>query len=235
MRAVGYDTGMNDGDALLAAIIANPDDDTPRLVYADWLDENGDETRAEFIRVQCAPESDEFAKDRAAELEEWNRGKWLRGLPPHTTAHLEFRRGFPEFLRIDGELFLERYDAFARVPWLRFLWLYGLSPWDVRDLANQTWPPQWTELGFATIWSDDPSLRNGPAFAVLANSSQLSQLRCLTFSRGDLDLDCVRVIAASPYLHNLRQLRLHDHRDDREGDALLNPLRERFGDRLVIG
>lgn len=31
---------MSDSDALLAAILANPDDDAPRLVYADWLDEN---------------------------------------------------------------------------------------------------------------------------------------------------------------------------------------------------
>ena len=36
-----------------AAVIANVDDDTPRLVYADWLDENGDPDRASFIRTQC--------------------------------------------------------------------------------------------------------------------------------------------------------------------------------------
>lgn len=42
-----------DGDALLAAIRADPDDDTVRLVYADWLDERGEAERAEFIRVQC--------------------------------------------------------------------------------------------------------------------------------------------------------------------------------------
>ena len=36
-----------------AAIRANPADDTARLVYADWLQENGDEPRAEFIRLQC--------------------------------------------------------------------------------------------------------------------------------------------------------------------------------------
>lgn len=40
--------------ALWAAIRAHPDDDTPRLVYADWLQEHDDEPRAEFIRVQCA-------------------------------------------------------------------------------------------------------------------------------------------------------------------------------------
>ena len=40
--------------ALLAAIVADPDDDTPRLVYADWLDENDRPDEAAFLRVQCA-------------------------------------------------------------------------------------------------------------------------------------------------------------------------------------
>jgi uncharacterized protein (TIGR02996 family) len=40
-------------DGLLAAVRAEPDDDTARLVLADWLEEHGDSARAEFIRVQC--------------------------------------------------------------------------------------------------------------------------------------------------------------------------------------
>ncbi len=47
---------MTDADAFLAAILAAPDDDAPRLEFADWLDENGQPERAEFIRVQCAIE-----------------------------------------------------------------------------------------------------------------------------------------------------------------------------------
>ena len=43
----------NDEHALLAAIAAAPADDTPRLVYADWLDDHGRAVRAEFIRLQC--------------------------------------------------------------------------------------------------------------------------------------------------------------------------------------
>jgi uncharacterized protein (TIGR02996 family) len=39
-------------DQLLAAIIDNPADDGLRLVYADRLEEEGQEDRAEFIRVQ---------------------------------------------------------------------------------------------------------------------------------------------------------------------------------------
>ena len=32
---------MTDGEALLRAVLAAPDEDTPRLIYADWLQENG--------------------------------------------------------------------------------------------------------------------------------------------------------------------------------------------------
>lgn len=36
----------------LLDIIENPADDTPRLVYADWLEDHGEPERAEFIRLQ---------------------------------------------------------------------------------------------------------------------------------------------------------------------------------------
>lgn len=45
---------MSDHDPFLAAICESPDDDLPRLIYADYLDERGEGERAEFIRVQCA-------------------------------------------------------------------------------------------------------------------------------------------------------------------------------------
>src|SRR5207249_956021 len=38
-------------NAFLLDILEHPDDDTPRLVYADWLMERG-EPRGEFIRIQ---------------------------------------------------------------------------------------------------------------------------------------------------------------------------------------
>jgi uncharacterized protein (TIGR02996 family) len=40
--------------AFLDDIIAHPDDDAPRLVFADWLDDHDESERAELIRVQCA-------------------------------------------------------------------------------------------------------------------------------------------------------------------------------------
>lgn len=44
-------TATDTGTQLLRAIIAQPAEDTPRLVYADYLDENGEPERAEFIRI----------------------------------------------------------------------------------------------------------------------------------------------------------------------------------------
>ncbi len=44
---------MNE-QALLAAVLDDYDDDAPRLIMADWWEENGQSERAEFIRVQCA-------------------------------------------------------------------------------------------------------------------------------------------------------------------------------------
>jgi uncharacterized protein (TIGR02996 family) len=41
-----------DERAFLAKIVAHPDDDLPRLVYADWLEEHGQPARAEFIRTE---------------------------------------------------------------------------------------------------------------------------------------------------------------------------------------
>jgi uncharacterized protein (TIGR02996 family) len=41
---------ITDEDALLAAIAAAPLDDAPRLVYADWLQEHGEDSKAEYVR-----------------------------------------------------------------------------------------------------------------------------------------------------------------------------------------
>jgi uncharacterized protein (TIGR02996 family) len=63
---------MNSTEAgLLQAIAAEPEDDTHRLVYADWLDDNGQPERGEFIRLHirwCQRDADskpdEALKDR---------------------------------------------------------------------------------------------------------------------------------------------------------------------------
>lgn len=48
---------MSDRDAFLDSIRAQPGDDVARLIYADWLEENGagdrDRATSEFIRISC--------------------------------------------------------------------------------------------------------------------------------------------------------------------------------------
>jgi len=77
----------------LPAIIVNPDDDQARLIAADWLDENGGNDRAEFIRVQIALErcsackptdlmcqvcgADSPLRQREAKLLHEHRSLWL--------------------------------------------------------------------------------------------------------------------------------------------------------------
>lgn len=41
-------------DAFLADIVAHPEDDVPRLIYADWLEDQGREPRANVIRQMIA-------------------------------------------------------------------------------------------------------------------------------------------------------------------------------------
>lgn len=175
------DTPRPENPELLAAIIAHPDEDTPRLMYADWLQENGQPERAEFIRIQCDPTADEAAEDRAAELEERHRGRWLAGLPQFRSARWEFRRGFPEYLDVAGDFFLERYEAFARVPWLRFLTLQDVDNSVARDFLNRPWPPQWVEIELQDNWGSYSDIQYDatPTAIALANCPQVRRLRRL--------------------------------------------------------
>ena len=230
---------MSDESALLAAILAHPDEDTPRLMYADWLEEHGRPERAEFIRLQCDPGADEAAEDRAAELEERNRGKWLAslGVPQFPGARWEFRRGFPEYLDVPAELMLERYEAFARVSWLRFLSLHHLSRSPVRDFVNRPWG-RWVELELqehplAAVF--DEEFQTTPAIIAVANCPQVAQLRRLHLSLSGLAPAAIQSLVTSRFLESFAILQIDGDRAHSLFDRRLAPLRERFGDRLVIG
>jgi uncharacterized protein (TIGR02996 family) len=54
-------------DAFIRAILASPEDASPRLIYADWLEERGD-PRGEYIRLLCALDSRSGADRQAAKL-----------------------------------------------------------------------------------------------------------------------------------------------------------------------
>src|SRR5436309_3641087 len=97
---------MDDADAFLDLIRLHPDDDGPRLVYADWLDDHGDPERAEFVRAQCALEAmpPEDAgrpglQRRAQELL-GRHGKGWASVLPGGVEDWTFRRGFIEEVRV---------------------------------------------------------------------------------------------------------------------------------------
>ena len=98
---------MSDRDAFLSAIAAAPDDDLPRLVFADFLDEHGEAERAEFIRVQVelARLKDDGPRRtglafREQELLDGHKAAW--GVPGLQGVQ-EFRRGFVEYVRTTAE------------------------------------------------------------------------------------------------------------------------------------
>ena len=72
-------------DDLLQAIIERPDDDAPRLIFADWLEDHGEPERAAFIRVQLdlakVAEKDERRhglEEREKELLARHEEEWVR-------------------------------------------------------------------------------------------------------------------------------------------------------------
>jgi uncharacterized protein (TIGR02996 family) len=104
---------MTDGEALRRAIVADPDDDTPRLIYADWLDENGRPDRAAFIRAQVeAVRAEPFgpvaraAKERADRLLERHRDEWEARVYGRV-IDCEFVRGFVGHVTVDAGAFPE--------------------------------------------------------------------------------------------------------------------------------
>jgi uncharacterized protein (TIGR02996 family) len=121
----------NDGDALFRAILANPADDMPRLVYADWLQENGKPERAEFIRLQCeawhlCPQYPTItdARTAASRLLREYRDTWHAELPtiPGVTWSDLFVRGFLDSAWIEPEGDLQaQLDAMFTLAPLRHL------------------------------------------------------------------------------------------------------------------
>lgn len=118
---------MSDEKALLAAIWEHPHEDTPRLMYADWLDEHNQAPRAEFIRAQCerarldpwadAARVEELLK-REAVLWKPNVKGWKAPLPKKL-QNAPFRRGFvyPRPIGLTGAQFLKlKPDALDDAP-----------------------------------------------------------------------------------------------------------------------
>lgn len=96
---------MSDRDALIAGICALPDEDTPRLAFADYLDEFGEPARATFVRGQIelarTPPWEPFAVRARWQTPNLATGKLFRNELPSVPGGMllswdqfPFRRGF---------------------------------------------------------------------------------------------------------------------------------------------
>jgi uncharacterized protein (TIGR02996 family) len=166
----------------LATIAAEPDDDTHRLVFADWLEEQGQDEQAELIRVQIElePLREDFDSDRAAVLRQreeelldhvqhaWEKKK-LQSLPG---IRITWRRGLPERAALPVQRFLEQAEAIRQVhPTLTRLDLFRVNGWGER-LAECPHLEGIRELELA-CWT------SGGDVEALLLSPRLSRLRML--------------------------------------------------------
>lgn len=179
---------MNDHDALLRAIGEQPEEDTPRLMYADWLEENDQPERADFVRNQIALSQPGLTNGERGPLVRKNRA-YLTEWVPHWKAELpriggiewgDFRRGLIEEVQAHEESPVVRHAAavFA-VPGIHILRL------------------RW--------------LNNGKA---LAQVPELERLRALRLVASRADAAALRALLGSEALQRLTVLDLHGNRAD---------------------
>jgi uncharacterized protein (TIGR02996 family) len=162
---------MPDDPAFLRMIAAAPDDDAPRLVYADALEESGDPAlaaRAEFIRVQCerarlVPDSPRWRElwHRDTALLEWAR-QWRAELPRiEGLLYGGFIRGFIDQVTALGDQFLTQFRTLFDMLPLRKLSLTSVS---VRTLRRVAQAPELVELEVvelpANIWLSTETVRS---------------------------------------------------------------------------
>lgn len=167
----------------LAAIRADLDDDSPRLIFADWLEEQGKAVRSEFIRVQC--DLNRMASDdpRRADMDEreqsllYHHGKkWLAALPRpvpinYGECHVWgeagdlYQRGFVSYASVATDRLPQALVLFTDTLVHRL----SLNGGSARGLTDQDWLQHLTMLKLSEV-SD--------AAAVL-HSPHLGQLRTL--------------------------------------------------------
>ena len=205
-----------DEAALLRTICANPADDLPRLVYADWLEENGRSERAEFIRLQIGlseywPLSTHKRRaDRIEELLKTHRKTWDRELPNWVVdrsccgcgcCRMNYSRGFIEELTVSASPFLQfGPQLLGRVP------LTSIRLYEAEKLLHKLAACPW--LGHVPKLQLRYSCFQNDRFAALASSPYLQTLENLDLQCSDINDIGARALANSRFLRSLKRLDL---------------------------
>ena len=198
---------MSDHDALLRAIGEQPEEDTPRLMYADWLEEQGESDRADFVRNQVelgrcesnGAERHRLVKKNVYYLTNFVR-RWRDELPRIPGIEWgDFNRGLIEEVRASHEapVLAHAGEIFA-VSGIHVLRLWQLS--SAQQLALT---PELVRLRSIQLISGAPAA----VLRELLDSPQLERLTTLDLhgSRGDNRL---AILLASGRFPGLVELRL---------------------------
>jgi uncharacterized protein (TIGR02996 family) len=183
-------------------ILASPDEDAPRLAYADWLEQQGEHDRAEFIRCQVEaarllprdPQLEQLTA-RAATLLQAHQTEW-ETLPPEIAESARvgsFERGFPAWARCSITDFPSDI-----APHLPHLWRVApITQLELYDLNAATW-----DVDFVESWI---RVEN---YEALANLPELVHIRSLSVAECAIRAKHLKPLLASPHLSNLRELHL---------------------------
>lgn len=221
------------GQELLRLILNNRQDDMPRLVYADWLEEqfrfNNDpalEARAEFIRLQIAlnagtPLPEQRQAFRREQHLKQTYGPYWAGELLGIAADWNFRRGFVHHLQMDARQFLESHDFLAATHPIEHLHLtWGMETpreraEDLGRISSQSLIPYLTSLDLtgAGVGSD--------GVTQLAHHAPLENLQELTMPGNRIGARGLRAILQSPWMPGLRKLDLADNEINHQGVRLL--------------
>jgi uncharacterized protein (TIGR02996 family) len=241
----------------LREIKDRPDDDVPRLVLGDWLQDHGD-PRGEFVHLQVRrarlretdPEADALYR-RERELLRRHALDWLGPLADFASGW-SFERGFVH-LEVRGALttWARPADLFGcdAIRWVEGVTMRSKQVTDLTMLRMTGLLAEVSRLDLsgAPLMSLSPILREETnvlrtlllrntfltpgGIDLLAGAPTLAGLRWLDLSGNRLDDQQARVLAESPTLRNLTRL---DVRDNAFGDAGREALVAAFGDRVVL-
>ena len=193
-------------EPLFAEVLANPDDDGPRLVLADRLIEAGD-PRGEFIQLQCALETEKDAtkasdlKDRATKILKKHQPAWNKPIKAYVRNTL-YRRGFVDQYLAEPKLVFDGLATVIRHTPVRALRIQSMKKGDATRLGKMKELRRLTALYIG-------SNRIAEADAVaLFSSPHLASLRALEGSRNPFGDAAVEAIARSEHLGGLTRLLL---------------------------
>ena len=99
---------LTDGQRLLRRILECPEDDAPRLIYSDWLEEQGEEERAKFIRCSIAKPAQPLLAESFNAWNKWLTESFWRHVVDEgfTWGNIKWDRGFISSVRLTCEAFV---------------------------------------------------------------------------------------------------------------------------------